>query len=276
MAARKTEEEGTQRAVQSAEVGGRLLLVLGEQREPMALKDLATAAELSPARAHHYLVSFGKLRLIEQEALTGRYALGPAALQLGLAALNRLEPVRVAEPVAERLAQQTGYAVALAVWGSFGPTVIRMIEARQPLLVAMRVGTVMSVLGTATGRAFAAVLPDERVAHALGGALGDAPMAPRRFTKAELAVLKQARADLESHGVVRAEGRPIPSVSAFSAPVRDHTGSACLVITALGHQDEFQTAWDSEAARQVQAAAAEISTRLGWTAARAAASNAAA
>lgn len=265
MATRKTDEEGTtQRAVQSVEVGGRLLLVLSEHREPMALKDLAAASGLSPARAHHYLVSFGKLRLIEQEALTGRYALGPAALQMGLAALHRLEPIRVAEPVAEQLARQTGYAVALAVWGSFGPTIVRMIEARQPLLVAMRVGTVMSVLGTATGRAFAAALPEERVAHALGGALGDAPMAARAFTKAELAVLKQARADVAAHGVVRAEGRPIPSVSAFSAPALDHAGTPCVVITALGHQDEFSTDWGSDAARRVRAAAAEISTCLGW------------
>lgn len=271
MATRKTDEEGTaQRAVQSVEVGGRLLLVLSERREPMALKDLATAAGLSPARAHHYLVSFGKLRLIEQEALTGRYGLGPAALQMGLAALHRLEPIRIAEPVAEQLAREAGYAVALAVWGSFGPTIVRMTEARQPLLVAMRVGTVMSVLGTATGRAFAAALPDERVAHALGGALGDAPMAPRVFTKAERAVLDQARADIAAHGVVRAEGRPIPSVSAFSAPALDHAGTACVVITALGHQDEFPTDWDSEAAVRVRAAAAEISTRLGWRVAPAA------
>ena len=48
--------------------------------------------------------------------------------------------------------------MALAVWGNFGPTIVRMIEARQPLHVTMRAGTVMSILGTATGRAFAAVM----------------------------------------------------------------------------------------------------------------------
>jgi len=33
--------DGGQRAVQSVEVGGRLLLVLGAHSEPMSLKDLA-------------------------------------------------------------------------------------------------------------------------------------------------------------------------------------------------------------------------------------------
>ena len=264
MATKKTAEDGGQRAVQSVEVGGRLLLALSERREPMALKDLAAAADLSPARAHHYLVSFGKLRLVEQEPHTGRYGLGPAALQIGLSCLHQLDPIRAAEPVAEALAERTGYAVALAVWGNFGPTIVRMIEARQPLLVAMRAGTVMSVFGTATGRAFAAALPQERIARAVQGALGDEPAAGRKLSRAELDALAQSREDLRLHGVVRAEGRPIPSVSAFSAPALDHAGTPALVITALGHQDDFSTAWDSEPAAQVRAAAAEISMRLGW------------
>ena len=138
----------------------------------MTLKDLAAAADLPPSRAHPYLVSFGRLRLIEQDG-AGKYALGPAALQVGLACLLQLDPVRVATPVAEELAAATGHAVALAIWGNFGPTIVRMIEARQPLHVAMRAGTVMSILGTATGRAFAAVMTPERLEQDVAGALGD-------------------------------------------------------------------------------------------------------
>ena len=153
-----------QRAIQSVEVGGRLLLALAAHPTPMTLKDLAAGAQLPPSRAHPYLVSYGRLGLVAQDPVSGRYALGPAALQLGLTALHQCEPVRVAEPVAEALAAETGQAVAVAVWGNFGPTVIRMIDARQPLHVTMRAGTVMSPFGTATGRAFAAVLRPERLA----------------------------------------------------------------------------------------------------------------
>lgn len=258
------QEESGQRAVQSVEVGGRLLLVLGAHPGPMTLKDLAAQAGLPSARAHPYLVSFGKLGLIKQDPATGRYALGPAALQLGLACLHQLDPMREAAPVAERLAEATGYAVALALWGNFGPTVVRMIEARQPLLVAMRAGTVMSVLHTATGRAFAAVLPRERIAAAMAGALGDAPRQPASLTAEEQALVEQARDDVRTHGVVRAAGRPIPNVNGFSAPVLDHEGQVALVITALGHQDDMPVDWDSPAATAVREAAAEISRRLGW------------
>jgi DNA-binding IclR family transcriptional regulator len=257
-------EDRGQRAVQSVEVGGRLLLALAGGSGPMTLKDLAARAGLPASRAHPYLVSFGRLQLVEQDPDSGRYALGPAALQLGLACLQQLDPLRAALPIAQNLAAATGYAVALAVWGNFGPTVVRMIEARQPLHVAMRAGTVMSILGTATGRAFAAALPAERIQRAVARALGDADGAALPLLPAQAAEWREAVDEVRRHGVARAAGRPIPGVNAFSAAAFDHEGEPAIVITALGHQDHFPVAWDSPAAQAVRAAAAEISGRLGW------------
>lgn len=275
---RKTLEEEApreQRAVQSVEVGGRLLLAMAEHPAPMTLKDLAAQAGLPPSRAHPYLVSYGKLGLVQQDATSGRYALGPAALRIGLTCLFQLDPIKAALPVAEALAASTGQAVALAVWGNFGPTVVRLIEARQPLHVAMRAGTVMSMFGTATGRAFVGALPRERLLQALGGPLGGgngaaldglASGGPQAtLTPAQLdAERGPAQAELRSHGVTRAAGRPIPGVNAFSAPVRDHEGEVALVITMLGHQDHFSSAWTSPMAAAVRDAATQVSASLGY------------
>lgn len=155
--------------MQPTEVGGRLLLALAPSLRPMSLKDLAPQAALPAARAQPNLVSFGRLGLIEQAADTGRCALGQA--------------------------------VALAVWGNFGPTIVRRVAAQQPLHVSMRAGTVMSVLGKATGRAFAAALPAERVLKALvhaqaqplgGDGDGDRPP-PRRGTRRRPAHTRRQR-----------------------------------------------------------------------------------
>jgi len=261
------QEEKGQRAVQSIEVGGRLLLALADSPGPLTLKELAARSNLPPSRAHPYLVSFGKLQLIEQDQATGHYALGPAALQLGLTCLHQLDPVKAALPVAQELAASTGHAVAVAVWGNFGPTIIRMIEARQPLHVAMRAGTVMSILGTATGRAFASVMPAERIEQAMSGPLGDPDGQQDPLLRHRDKELREAAKEVRQHGVARAVGRPIPGVNAFSAVAFDHEGEAALVITALGHQDRFPSDWDSSEAEAVRKAAAEISTRLGWRAA---------
>jgi DNA-binding IclR family transcriptional regulator len=268
MRASDEDPQRAQRAVQSAEVGGRLLLALGESAGPMALKELAVQAGLVPSRAHPYLVSFCRLGLVEQDPHTNRYALGPAALRIGLTCLYQSDAMKQAGPIAEDLAASTGQAVALAVWGNFGATVVRLIEARQPLHVAMRAGSVMSLFGTATGRAFAGSLPRRHLEEALAGPIG-ARGADSALSAAERdAEMRLAEQELRARGVVRAVGRPIPGVNAFSAPVRDHEGKVALVITALGHQDQFPSAWTSPLALAVRTAAQEVSNRLGYVAAR--------
>lgn len=256
-----------QRAVQSVEVGGRLLLALSAHTGPMGLKDLAQAAGMNAARAHPYLVSFGRLGLVEQDRHSGRYALGPAALQMGLTALHQQDAVRTAEDRAERLAQQTGHAVAVAVWGNFGPTVVRLMEARQPLLISMRAGTVMSLMHTATGRAFASSLNPDRLRQALAapmGAVGDSPARPIKPGPQEQALVEAARKDVRLHGVVRSKGRPIPGVNAFSAPCLDHLGEPAVVITLLDREEQLPVEWSSPSAQALRDAAFEVSSRLGW------------
>ena len=112
---RKPEHE--QRGIQSIEVGGQLLRALAHAGRPLPLKDLAAAAGMAAAKAHPYLVSFGKIGLVEQDRANGRYGLGALALQLGLMSLQQADPVRVATPLIEDLAQRSGHTVAIAVWG---------------------------------------------------------------------------------------------------------------------------------------------------------------
>src|SRR6218665_1673467 len=139
-----------QRGIQSVEVGGQVLLALAHHGRPMALKDLARGAGMVPAKAHPYLVSFGKLGLIEQEPGSGRYGLGPLAMQLGLISLQQYDPVRLATPLIGELARTLGHTVGVAVWGNRGPTMVRIEEAPSAVHVNMRHGTVMSLRGTAS------------------------------------------------------------------------------------------------------------------------------
>ena len=255
------DDKSSQRAIQSIEVGSRLLLALADAPGPLALKDLAARAGLSASRAHPYLVSYSRVGLVEQQAGSGHYHLGPAALRIGLACLQQLDPLRAAEPVLQDLDEQTGHAVALAVWGNFGPTVVRLVEARQPLHVALRVGSVMSIFETATGRAFAAALPRERLVGPVAGALRG--LAPTRSEAERDAELARIAAEVRRHGCSRAAGHPIPGVNAFSAAAFDHEGNAVLVLTLLDHQERLDADWDSPAAQAVRDAAARITARLG-------------
>ncbi|TAH45744.1 MAG: IclR family transcriptional regulator [Betaproteobacteria bacterium] len=251
------------RGIQSIEVGGLLLQALVRNGAPMMLKDLAREAGMPPAKAHPYLVSFGKLGLIEQDPLTGRYGLGPFSLQMGLTALHALDPLRAAMPEVAHLADDIQLNVAIAVWGNMGPTVVHIEECNKQIHVNMRPGTVMvPLMMSATGRCFAAFLPDRVVQPLLQDEL--ARLAAESGQSSAEAT-EQAIAEVRRHRLARALGFPIPGINAFSAPVFNDNGKMTLALTAMGPAGTFDTGWDGTTARRVKACAEAIARRLGST-----------
>lgn len=238
---------GSPRGIQSIEVGGQLLIALAHHGRPLALKDLAAAADMASAKAHAYLVSFIKIGLVEQDG--SKYGLGPLALQLGLISLQQYEPVRLATPRIEALALEIGHTVAIAVWGSRGPTIVRVAEAPSAVHISMRHGTVMSLRGTASGRLFAAHLPPAMVAAAEPG-----HAVPHDATA--LAAIRQA-------GIANSRDGVVQGVSALAAPVFDDQGRIVLSLTAIGPSGSFDPALGGPLAVALLRVSADLSRQLG-------------
>jgi DNA-binding IclR family transcriptional regulator len=249
----------TRRGIQSIEVGGTLLTALAHLGRPLALKDLALAAGMAPAKAHPYLVSFGKLGLIEQDAGSGRYGLGPLAMQLGLISLQQLDPVALGDKVIEQLAAEGGHTVALAVWGNRGATIVRIARPASAVHVSMRHGTVMSLHGTASGRLFAALLPRAVVLPVLRAEARLEGRKGRALSPTFAAELQAVRRE----GLSRAVDLSLPGISAMAAPVFNGNGTLVLALTAIGPSAVFDSRLRSPLAQSLRAAAAALSARLG-------------
>jgi len=244
------------RGIQSIEVGSQLLLALVHLGRPAPLKDLAREAGMTPAKAHPYLVSFGKVGLIQQDAATGHYGLGPLALQVGLISLQQVDPIRLASAQLPGLALALGQTVGIAIWGNRGPTFVRLEEGPTAVHVNMRHGTVVSIQGTASGRLFAAFTPREKVAEVLRAEGGRERGRLTAAFEAELKQIREARFCSLTDGAVQ-------GVSALAAPVFDGFGQMVLALTAIGPSATLDAAPEGKPAATLRACAHELSARLG-------------
>ena len=256
MATRKPRE---QQGIQSIEVGARILQALARATRPQMLRDLAAEAQMPPAKAHRYLVSLARMGLVEQQSETGLYDLGGFALEIGLGALARLEPVTLAAPVLAELREQTGQTVALAVWANHGPTIVRWLGADTPVSASLRTGSVMPLTRSATGQAFLAFLPPETTAPWLKKELAD--NLRQGLTPTGRDEVDQLVAQIRHRGMARTS-EFIPGISGMAAPVFDHSGAMALTLIVLGYSKPFDAQAESIAA-VLKKQAELLSQRLG-------------
>ncbi|MDB5943389.1 MAG: transcriptional regulator, IclR family-like protein [Ramlibacter sp.] len=251
--------------IQSVEVGFGLLDVLGKAAGPLMLRDLAAAAGMSAAKAHRYLVSFQRLELVAQDAISTRYDLGPAALKLGLASLSRIDAVKLArERVPQIMEQIGGHTLALAVWGNHGPTIIHWEESPYTVTVNLRLGDVMPLLTSATGRCFAAYVSREAIAPMLKEEITRSQKLGRTDLPSSMAQARQLLDEVRQRGAARVVDTLLPGIVGFCAPVFDSDGHMVLGIVAVGSAGTFDPEWKGAVDRPLRAAASQLSSDLGW------------
>lgn len=253
----------SQAGIQSVEVGFALLDVLCQASSPMMLRDLAQAAGMSPAKAHRYLVSYQRLGLVQQDGSNTRYDLGPAALKLGLATLSRLDAVALARSRMDALMDSIGHTVAIAVWGNHGPVIVHWQEPARAVTVNLRLGDVMPLLGSATGRCFAAFAQPALVQPLLKVELSQLgklkrPGMPSNAQEAQ-AVLSETR----QQGLARVVDTLLPGISGLAVPVWDAGERICMALITLGSSASFCADYQGGAALALRQCSAQLSAELG-------------
>jgi DNA-binding IclR family transcriptional regulator len=252
------------RGVQSVEVGGRILSALVKAGKPLMLRELATLADVAPAQAHAYLVSFRKLELVEQDVASGRYQLGPFALQLGIARLRSFDPLRLAGHAIIDFAEEIGHMVTIAVWGTHGPTIVQVQEGSDQVHVNVRTGTVFAITGTATGKVFAAFMPPKVIEAQTAEELrkgariqGVGTATSRKELDAEIVTVRKL-------GYASTESRPVTGINGIAAPVFDYSGQMQLAITVIGPTGVLDIHPESADAKALLAFTRRLSAQLGY------------
>ena len=184
---------------------------------------------------------------------------------MGSGNVATLNAVHLARPILEDLNRETDKTVGLGVWGNLGPTLIWWIEARKALNVALRCGMVLPLLGSSTGKVFAAFSEPQLTARYLDSEIAamqhipDAPFKSRKAVDQHLAVVR-VHCLASTYDAIIQDVNEI-GVNSVCAPVFDAAGAIVLALTMMGDASFNER---DPAVAKLRDAAKRLSTRLGY------------
>ncbi|SEQ79592.1 IclR family transcriptional regulator [Thalassovita taeanensis] len=231
-----TDDGGTSSGLTSLDTALRVLAYMARQGGAQPLSEIAGACEMSASKAHRYLASFVAAGMVQQRGSSRKYNLGPAALELGLAALAQHDFVNNAARGLADLSAETEMTVLLSVWANQGATVVRWERGSSPTDTSMGLGTTLPLLTSATGRVFLVWGPQRAISPVRDAQLKRLARQPRPVLDFEPSQsgVSELISLTRQRQFASVEGRFIPGLVAAAAPVLDWQGEVQAAITLVG------------------------------------------
>jgi IclR family KDG regulon transcriptional repressor len=244
----------------------RLLCAFTPSEPELGVSELARRLGIGKSTVHRLLGTLKDEGFVEQNTVTGRYALGLRLLDLGAQAAGRLDLHESASPYVEDLRNRTGETVQIAVLDNHEVVYVERRESPRRLRLFGQIGRRNAAHCTSTGKLLLAFLsPSE-----LDQRLGDRPLeAKTPYTITDPAALRQEFAKIRGRGYSTNVNESEIGIASIAAPIRDATGAVIAAISVAGPLSRFE----GPPARTFIAATTEagrgISERLGYRSGRA-------
>jgi DNA-binding IclR family transcriptional regulator len=235
-----------------------LLEAFSVARPQLGLTELARFANFDKATTRRLLVALAEHGVIEQDAVTRLYRLGPALVRLAQIREAHFPFLESARPHVQELARQTGETVHLSEFDSHFLTSTYVEESREANRVSLSVGDRLPLNATASGLAYLAFSRPDYVETYLAR-----PMERfTRFTPIDPQVLKQKLEEARARGYSIGDQGHSEGVFSVAAPIMDRDGypiGALAVASPLVRIDDAAVMRHGQA---VVATAHAISMRL--------------
>jgi len=262
---KEDQRQDAQAGIQSVEVAGEILRAILVSDGPQRLSDIARGARMPAAKVHRYMVSLVRAGLCAQDPISGRYDLGPLAMQIGLQGLGRFDTLRTAAEALEIVAEQIGETAALVIWGEQGPRFVRMIEARHAQASTVPATHICPMTWSATGLLFCTFEDPSRTKGLIARELEQNRLTNRQLAPQTIAELSAVTARIQQAGVSTVANGGGSGIAGIAAPIFDAGGKLVMGMTVFGRANRLDVEGESALVRHVCAAAANISKLLGFT-----------
>jgi DNA-binding IclR family transcriptional regulator len=253
-------------ANRTATVGLELLQAIARMNGPATLTEIAQALTMSVTTTSRYLASLSQAEFLHQDDSTGKYDLGPAAIELGAAAMSRIDAVRLASDLMRGLTATTNLVSILAVWGTSGPTLIKCEQGTIDVPIRVREALHLSVLRTAAGRIFLAYHDREKLQPLLARELKQWNAAAPPDQRLDARRVEEMRAEIVHDGIAHAAGLNNPVLAALAVPVFGPDRRLLLSLAVAGVIGSFDASPHGDAAATLKETAARLTRMLGGSA----------
>jgi DNA-binding IclR family transcriptional regulator len=246
--------------VQSVDRAISVLEILA-QRGEAGVSEVAAEIDVHKSTAFRLLGALEARGLVEQAGERGKYRLGFGIVRLAGAVTGRLDITQQGRPVCERLAEEIGETVNIAVMQEH--YAINLYQVRGPSAVAAHnwVGELTPLHATSSGKILLAHLPAQERAALLSES-GLKKMTPHTLTAK--AKLEKNLAEARERGYAATLEELEIGLHAMAAPVRDRDGEVIAAISASGPSYRFTEQRMHELAPVLLKGAEEISHRMGY------------
>ena len=135
----------------------------GSGRATLGVSELSRALDLSRSTTHRDIVTLTSLGYLRQDADSRRYRLGPRVLDLGFAALNSMGMRELSVAHLQRLSDETGFTVNMAILDGIDVVYIERCRTsrsgQREIDLNLHVGSRLPAYCTALGKALLAHVP---------------------------------------------------------------------------------------------------------------------
>ena len=163
----------------------------------------------------------------------GRYSIGPATVALGYGALRSSPVVHLARPLMQRVAEETGAAVALGMIDGLDVVYLASCRSLSPVSLRLSAGSRIPLWRTAMGLALLADMEEARRRALLARLVEREPDEAGRIRP----LVEAACAGYGAQGFVGVFGAWYSYINAVGVPVRPDDGSPPFALTCGGIVD---------------------------------------
>lgn len=219
-----------------------ILNVLAEAKSDLGTNEIARRAGVNPSSASRLLATLARGELVRRAPDTGRYQLGLRLVELGNAALSRVDLRDLARPHLTALMEATGETATLSVPGETTAMTVDFVQSSATVRSIAELGRAAIPHATAVGKVYLSY----------GGSLSDTDLvACTHRTITDRKVLEKSLAEVREKGWAEGLEERELGLHAIAAPVLDASASLVAILGVQGPSWRFDT-------RAMRAAAAHL------------------